>query len=213
MLSKIKVTFAVLALSLGGAVLAQAPGGAAMGQPPAQQSVRIRGEIVSLKGDTLVVKREGGDPVDIALKPDAKIGALKKISLSKIKAGSYVATTARPGPNGTLVAIELRVFPPALKGAGEGHRPWDLGQDTSMTNANVDAVVKGTHGRELKLSYQGGTQTVTIPKKVTVMMPIPASRADLTKGKKVFINATQGPDGKVVTDRVTVEKHGVVPNM
>jgi hypothetical protein len=38
-----------------------------------------------------------------------------------------------------------------------------------MTNANVDAVVEGTSGRDLKLSYKGGSNTVTVPANVPVV--------------------------------------------
>ena len=50
---------------------------------------------------------------------------------------------------------------------------------SSMTNANVDTVVVGSSGRELKLSYKGGTNTVTVPDNAPVVTFAPATRADL----------------------------------
>jgi hypothetical protein len=44
-----------------------------------------------------------------------------------------------------------------------------LGPNSTTTNANVDAVVEGTSGRDLKLSYKGGNKTVTVPANVPVV--------------------------------------------
>jgi hypothetical protein len=82
-----------------------------------------------------------------------------------------------------------------------------------MTNANVDAVVEGTSGRDLKLSYKGGSKTVTVPANVPVVTFAPATRSDLTPGKKVFVVATPAQPGAFVAQRVVVEKDGVVPPM
>ncbi|MGI4860588.1 MAG: hypothetical protein ACRYHA_27410 [Janthinobacterium lividum] len=174
---------------------------------------RIRGSIVSVSGDTLVVHRNSGDDVKIALKDATPVSAVKNIKLSDIKPGSFVGTAATTGVDGKLTAKEVVVFPESARGTGEGHYAWDLGDNSTMTNANVDTVVQSTSGRDLKLSYKGGTNNVTVPENVPVVTFASATRADLIKGKKVFVVATPGEGGAFVGQRVVVEKDGVVPPM
>jgi len=187
--------------------------GVTLAQTPAVKPERIRGEIVSLDGDTLKVHRRSGETVSIEVKPAVAVSAVRAIKLSEIKPGSFVGTAAMTGADGKLTATEVSVFPEAARGTGEGHYTWDFGPNSTMTNANVDAVVEGTSGRDLKLSYKGGSKTVTVPANVPVVTFAPATRSDLTQGKKVFVVATPAQPGAFVVQRVVVEKDGVVPPM
>jgi hypothetical protein len=184
-----------------------------LAQTPAVKPERIRGEIASLDGDTLKVQRRSGETVAIEVKPAVVISAVKAINLSEIKPGSFVGTAATTGTDGKLTALEVVVFPEAARGAGEGHYAWDLGPNSTMTNANVSAVVEGTNGRDLTLSYKGGSNTVTVPANVPVVTFAPATRGDLIPGKKVFVVATPAQQDGFVALRVVVEKDGVAPPM
>jgi hypothetical protein len=75
----------------------------------------------------------------------------------------------------------------AARGTGEGHYAWDLGANNSMTNANVDTVVESTSGRDLKLSYKGGSNSITVPANVPVVTLAPATRADLIVASAVAV--------------------------
>jgi hypothetical protein len=200
-------------LKLGITLAALAFTGVALAQTPATKPSRIRGEIVSLDGDVLKVHRRSGDTVSIELKPTIAVSAVKAMQLSDIKPGSFVGTAATTGTDGKLTATEVLVFPESARGSGEGHYAWDLGPNSTMTNANVDTVVQGTSGRNLKLSYKGGSNEVTVPPNVPVVTFTPAARTDLTAGKKVFVVATAAPQGAFVAQRVVVEKDGVAPPM
>jgi hypothetical protein len=46
---------------------------------------------------------------------------LVKKSVGDIKPGDYIASTGIKGTDGKLHAIEVRIFPESLRGAGEGH--------------------------------------------------------------------------------------------
>jgi hypothetical protein len=199
---KLGITFATLAFT-----------GLALAQTPAAKPSRIRGDIVSLDGDVLKVHRRSGDTVSIELKPAVGISAVKSMQLSDIKPGSFVGTAAITGTDGKMTATEVVVFPESARGTGEGHYAWDLGPNSTMTNANVDTVVQGTSGRDLKLSYKGGNSAVTVPPNVPVVTFIPAARTDLTPGKKVFVVALPASQGTFAAQRVVVEKNGVVPPM
>jgi hypothetical protein len=198
-----------LALSVAALVLA----GTALAQSPAGKPERIRGEIVSFSGDSLKVHRRSGDTVLVHVDPSAPVNAVKAIQLADIKPGAYVGAAAMPGVDGKLTAKEVLVFPEAARGMGEGHYAWDLGANSTMTNANVDMVVQGTSGRDLKLSYKGGSNTITVPPNAPVVTLIPATRAELSAGKRVFVVATPGKDGTYEGRQLVVEKDGVAPPM
>ena len=200
-------------LKLGVTLAALTFAGAALAQTPAAKPSRIRGDIVSLDGDVLKVHRRSGDTVSIELKPTIAVSAVKAMQLSDIKPGSFVGTAATTGTDGKLTATEVVVFPESARGTGEGHYAWDLGPNSTMTNANVDTVVQGTIGRNLKLSYKGGNDEVTVPPNVPIVTFTPAARTDLTPGKKVFVVATAASQGAFVAQRVVVEKDGVAPPM
>ncbi|MFM0629255.1 hypothetical protein [Paraburkholderia xenovorans] len=200
-------------LKLGVTLTTLAFASVVLAQTPAAKPSRIRGDIVSLDGDVLKVHRRSGDTVSIELKPTVTVSAVKAMQLSDIKPGSFVGTAATTGTDGKLTATEVVVFPESARGSGEGHYAWDLGPNSTMTNANVDTVVQGTSGRNLKLSYKGGNNEVTVPPNVPIVTFTPAARTDLTAGKKVFVVATAGSQGAFVAQRVVVEKDGVAPPM
>ncbi|SAL48976.1 hypothetical protein AWB69_04944 [Caballeronia udeis] len=180
-------------------------------QTPDVKPERIRGDIVSFKGEMLTVHRNSGDTVSIDVKPDVGVSALKPAKLSDAKVGSYVGTPALAGGDGKLTATSMIVFPEAARGTAEGHFAYDFGPQSTMTNANVVSVVTGTSGRELNLSYKGGSSTVTVPENVPVVTPVPAARTDLAAGKKVFVVVTPGAGGVYDAHVLFVEKDGVAP--
>ena len=200
--SKLAVSFVALTLT-----------SVSFAQSPAGKPERIRGDIVSFSGNILTVHRRSGDTVTVTMSDASKVSAVKTIQLSDIKPGSYVGAAAAPGPDGKLTAKEVLVFPDAARGTGEGHYAWDLGANSSMTNANVDTVAEGTSGRDLKLSYKGGSNTVTVPANAPVVTLAPATRSDLIAGKKVFVVAAAANGGAYNAQFVVVEKDGVAPPM
>lgn len=201
---RFKLAASFIALTLAGAAFAQSSAG---------KPERIRGDIVSVAGTTLTVHRRSGDNVTVDMSDASHINAVKAIQLSDIKPGSYVGAAAMPGSDGKLTAKEVLVFPEAARGTGEGHYAWDLGANSSMTNANVDTVVEGTSGRDLKLSYKGGSNTINVPANAPVVTLVPATRDDLTTGKKVFVVALPAKAGAYDAQFIVVEKDGVAPPM
>ena len=196
---------------LGALFAAIAFSSASFAQTPDVKPERIRGDIVSFKGELLTVHRKSGDTVSIDVKSDVGVSALKPARLSDAKIGSYVGTPAITGSDGRLTATSMIVFPEAARGTAEGHFAYDFGPNSTMTNANVVSVVTGTRGRELNLSYKGGSSTVTVPENVPVVTPVPASRTDLTTGKKVFLVVTPDASGVYDAHVLFVEKDGVAP--
>jgi hypothetical protein len=179
----------------------------------AQTNVRIRGAITSLDGQVLTVKTREGPEVKIKLADNYSVAAVVPIAMDQIKAGSYVGSAAMKQADGSLKAVEVLVFPAAMKGANEGHYPWDLMPESTMTNATVEAVVDGTAGREMSLSYKGGTQKITVPAGVPIVTFEPGDKSMLTPGALVFVGSQQAADGSFSAGRVNVGKNGFKPPM
>jgi hypothetical protein len=192
-------------------------------QPPPPE--RIRGVVVAVKGDTLEVKTQAGQPVAIQLPKDAKVALADKSDLSSITTGTFVGTAAVPQQDGSLRALEVHLFPESMRGTGEGHRPWDLQPGSSMTNGNVvqmgsppstmtNATVKkaGANERKLLLGYKDGEKTVVVPEGTPIVKLEPADRSALRPGAHVFVIANKR-EGKLTAERLTVGKGDVVPPM
>ena len=180
---------------------------------PAPTPTRIRGTIAAVDAASVSIATREGPTVTFPLSEKLTVGAVKAIDISEIKTGTFIGTAAEPAPDGTLTALEVLVFPEAMRGTGEGHYPWDLKPGSNMTNATVSAVVEGTSGRDLELAYKGGTAKVRVPPNVPIVTVVPAERADLKPGLAVFAIALPAADGKLTVVRMNIGKFGVAPPM
>ena len=133
---------------------------ASLAAAQAPQSVRVRATIDSVDGQTLAVKARDGAMMKVQLAPNAPVNQVVKASLADIKQGDYIAVTAMPQPDGSQKAVAILIFPEAMRGVAEGHRPWDLSPNSTMTNATVANEVKSVDGETLNVTYQGGQQKV-----------------------------------------------------
>lgn len=203
-----KKLLAVLAASL------LASGASADLMKPAAPVV-VRGTIVTVEGSTLGVRSNDGASLVVVLAPGAKVAALTKIGIDDIKPNSFIGTAAKPGKNGVLEAVEVHVFPESMRGLGEGHRSWDLGATSSMTNGNVGKVgtIKHHTGRTLTVDYKGGTQEVLVPATVPIVAFNEGTPAQLVTGAHIFAFTMRTPDGRLATNQVAVGVGGVVPPM
>jgi hypothetical protein len=174
---------------------------------------RIRGTIAALEGQTLTIATREGPKVDVMLNDPLTVAAVKKVDLASIAPGTYVGIATRNGANGEMQAIEVLVFPDSMRGVGEGNYPWDLEPGSMMTNGTVSGAVQATSGRELSLSFKGGSNKIVVPPNAPIVTFAPAERADLKPGAPVMFGATKNADGKLAASRVTVGKDGVAPPM
>jgi hypothetical protein len=189
-------------------------GPSAFGQtPPANPPTRVRGTIASLEGNTLNVNSRDGLKLDIAMNDGFTVSSMKKIDLSSIKDTDFIGVATRTGTDGKMTAIEVLVFPEALRGTGEGFYPWDLEPGSMMTNGTVKGTVAAASGRELTVAYKDKSNTIYVPENAIVVTPAPATKDDLKPGMRIFCIATKNPEGKLTAARVTVEKDGVAPPM
>ncbi len=176
-------------------------------------ATRIRGDIVSVDGETLMVKSRAGEDFKLHMASDMKVLGITKISLSDIKVGSFIGTTTVPGPDGMPTAVEVHVFPESMRGTGEGSRPFDLKPNSTMTNATVADSVVGNDGHTITVKYKDGEKKVLVTPETPVVTYVPAEKADLKPGAKVIAFLKQLPDGSFETSRVNVGRDGLTPPM
>ncbi len=180
----------------------------------AEEIVHVRGTIVSLDGSTLAVKTREGPTSAVTLNPGWKVTGVAKASVEDIKPGDFVGIASLPTAAGGDGAVEVLVFPPAMKGTGEGSYPWDLRPKSTMTNATVTNAVKDVDERTVTLSYSGGQEKkISISDGTPIVTFGPATAGDLKPGATVFIPAQRGDDGALATGFVVVGTNGVVPPM
>jgi Domain of unknown function (DUF5666) len=204
-----KTTMAALAGLTLGALTIIVPDHAAL----AQNTVRVRGTIESIDGPTYLIKAREGAELKVALADKVQIGAVVKASLTDIKQGLFVGVTATPQDDGSLSAVEVHIFPEAMRGTGEGHYSWDLRPKSTMTNANVDQVVTAVDGQTLTLKYKDGEKRIFVPADTPIVAYVRGDNNDLKPGARVFIAAVKQPDGTLQGRAWRIGRDGVTPPM
>lgn len=128
-------------------------------QPP----MRVRGEIVKVDGNTLIVKSRDGADLTVKVPDNVVVSGVVKIPLSDVKPGSYIGVSAMPEPDGSQNALHIHIFPEALRGVAEGHGPWDVRPGATMTNATVAEIASVGAGRTLVVKYKDGDKKIVVP--------------------------------------------------
>jgi hypothetical protein len=176
--------------------------------------VRVRGTIERIESPVFVVKSRDGTELKIVLADNAVAVGVVKATLADIKAGSFVGIGAMPQADGTQRALEVLIFPEAMRGTGEGHYPWDLQPKSTMTNGNVEQVVTGVDGETLTVKYKDAEKKIIVPPGVPIVTFVSGDKADLKLGVKIFIVAAKKlPDGTLQAARVNYGKDGLTPPM
>src|SRR5260221_12839619 len=157
------------------------------GTAAAQTPVRVRGTVEALDGTTLKVKSREGPVVTIKLADNYAVAAVVATDLASVKPGSFIGTASMKQPDGSLVALEVLVFPEAMRGTGEGHYPWDLQPESMMTNATVATVASAAKGRELSLTHKGETTKVVVPAGVPSLTFQPGTKDMLKPRAQGFV--------------------------
>jgi hypothetical protein len=174
---------------------------------------RIRGTVEKLDGQVLTVNTREGQRVMINLPPNLSVAYLVKKSLADIKSGDFVATTSMRGADGKNHSVELRIFPEAMRGLGEGQYAWDLMPDSLMTNATVTGIAGAPQGQNLKVTYKGGESEIVVGPNTPIYTYGSGDTSLLKPGAAVFIIALKKADGSLTATHVAAEKDGIKPSM
>ena len=181
--------------------------------------VRVRGTLEQVTPTQLVVKDRSGEVVTLVRPADMPVSEVLPIRLQDIQVGSFIGSAAMPQADGSQLALEVLVFPEAARGTGEGHFPWDLQPQSTMTNATVASLAVAPSqmpgGQELLLKYKDGEKRLLVPAGTPIVTIRPAKQEEnvlLIPGAKVMVVA-QVKDGRPTAVRTTVGRNGFAPPM
>jgi Cu/Ag efflux protein CusF len=200
-IAAIRAALAVVAARGATAALAQAP-----------QTVRLRGVIEKVDGNTVTAKSDKGDALTLNLADKTLVVAVVKASLADIKDGDFIGSGAMPQPDGSQKAIEVHIFAESMRGTGEGFRPWDGAPNSTMTNGTVGATVTGVDAPVITVKYKDGEQKIIVTPDVPIVRYEVADLSALKPGVAFSVlAAVKTPDGSYDVKRINVGRDGVVP--
>ncbi len=185
----------------------------ALAQNAPVASARATIETVSADGASLGVKTRAGEERTIHVSPKTRFALVIPATLADVKPGSFVGVAAMPGEGNELKAMEVHIFPEAMRGTGEGHRPFDLGPGSSMTNGNITARVDATSGPKLTVTYKGGEQAIVVDPSTPIVTLAPGAQTDLKPGAAIIARGPKQDDGSIDAAFILVGKDGLVPPM
>jgi hypothetical protein len=194
---------------------------------------RIGGTVQSLSGQTLTISTPTG-AVSVQLSAATPVVRVVAADRSQITDSSFLGIGSQQQPDGSLRAVEITVFPEAMRGVGEGNYAWnhpDIQGGGRMTNGTAGSL-KMTNGTvagarmtngtvtqagsaSVTLSYRDsgstGTQAISIPSDVPIVRLEPGQQTDLAVGAHVLVFATGSAGAAPSAARVLVGTNGLVP--
>ena len=185
----LKATSLAALLALTGPALAQS-------SPPVNEI----GTVQSFGASSVAIKAGDGTVDRFALAPTLLIVQGKPATLADIKPGDFVASAARRGRDGKLHSTELRIFPPAMRGVGEGQRPMNDPESQTMTNATVTGAAILAGSNTIEVTFEGGTSELILDPGVPVTRLDVADRSAVLPGAKIRV---QGP--RTAVTRITLQ--------
>jgi len=178
-----------------------------------EKPVRVRGTVERMDEGLYIIKARNGGEVKVKLADNAMVVALVKASLADVKQGSYIGVSGLPQPDGSQKCLEIHIFPEAMRGVGDGHRPWDLQPSSTMTNGAVEQTAASADGQVLTLKYKDGEKKIVVSADCPIVSYLPGDKSELKAGVPIFIAAAQKqPDGTLLAPRVNVGR-GTAPPM
>ncbi|HEX4785857.1 MAG TPA: hypothetical protein VH350_16065 [Candidatus Sulfotelmatobacter sp.] len=170
------------------------------------------GKLQSFDGKSLDVQTPSGVVHVIVKQP---VTTYKQIpsDLSHVAAAPYIGVESAEGADGKQVAKQIFIFPAELSGAAEGSVLTDPPGATShsrMTNGTIsrpshsrttNGTVQKSGGATLVVSYQDGSQTISVPPDVPVTLVAP-QEVTFSPGDVVYATTQRLPDGTIVTDKI-----------
>jgi len=183
----------------------------------------VKGKLQKVTSDALDIQTAKGME-HVKVKQPLTTYGRESSDLSHVNSQSFVGVTSVKQPDGKEQAKEIHIFPPELKGAGEGSNMMDQASQSRMTNGSVSStgsrmtngtvssggsrmtngtVQKQGGGETIVVQYQNGSQTITVPPGTEVTQIVPKQQK-LQPGDTVYAVTEKGPDGTLTTDKVYV---------
>src|SRR6202790_5280528 len=209
---KLKTLLHLAAISL---LAAQVVPNIALAQAqPAPPLSGVLGKIQTFTGSSLDVATPSGVVHVTVTQPLATYRQIPS-DLSHVTANSYVGVASVQQADGTDLAKQVIIFPKELRGAAEGSVLLDAPGATThnrMTNGSVstpavshsrmtNGTVQKDASRTLVVRYQDGSQTISIPAGVQVVL-VAKEAVTLSAGDTVYAATEKLPDGMPTTKKI-----------
>jgi len=167
-------------------------------------AINLFGVVDKIDSTSITVKADDGGAVEaFKLAPKVLVLQNQAATLADIKADDFVASAAIRGADGKLHSTELRIYPDAMRGIGEGQRPMNDARNQTMTNATVTgaAVVGGSNN--LKVKFAGGESELIVDPGIPVVRIAPVDMSLVKSGVKVRAQGARAADGATI-NRITL---------
>src|SRR6202790_3300234 len=209
---KLKTLLHLAAISL---LAAQVVPNIALAQAqPAPPLSGVLGKVQSFTGSSLDVATRSGVVHVTVTQPLATYKQIPS-DLSHVTSSSYVGVASVQQADGTELAKQVIIFPKELRGAAEGSVLTDAPGATThsrMTNGSVskpavshsrmtNGTVQKGDSSTLVVRYQDGSQTISIPSSVPVVM-VAKEPVTVSAGDTVYAATEKLPDGTLTTNKI-----------
>lgn len=183
----------------------------------------VKGKLQKVTAESLDIESPKGVE-HVKIKQPLTTYGRESSDLSHVTSQSFVGVTSVKQADGKEQAKEIHIFPPELKGAGEGSNMMDQASQSRMTNGSVSStgsrmtngtvssggsrmtngtVQKQGGGQTIVVQYKDGSQTITVPPGTEVTQIVPKQQK-LEAGDTVYAATEKGPDGTLTTNKVYV---------
>ena len=182
--------------------------------PPAPPLSGVLGKVQSYTDSSLDVATPAG-VVHVTVTQPLAIYKQIPSDLNHVTSNSYVGVASVQQADGSELAKQVIIFPKELRGAAEGSVLLDAPGATThnrMTNGSVSkpavsrsrmtngTVQKGASST-LVVQYQDGSQTISIPAGVQVVL-VAKEAVTLSAGDTIYAATEKLPDGLLTTNKI-----------
>ncbi len=145
---------------------------------------RLRGTLQTVTAGSVILNTTAGTSLTVSLTPETGYALASKSSVSAILPNSYIGTAAK-GAGADMVALEVVIFPPAMRGAGEGHYAWDPLPDITKPDITKPGITKpGTNSPSSPSSMSNGS--------VASVAITPKTSSSMTNGNVQTVSTLPG---------------------
>ena len=177
-----------------------------------QQTLRVTGVVESFDGRVLAIMSDKLGEVKVSLAANATVFGVAEAKLGDVKPGSYIGVGAMAQPDGSQRAIQVTILAESQRGLSEGHRPWDVRPNSTMTNGTVDQTVASVDGQVVMVKYKDGEKKIVVPPDAIIRAYVVGDKSELKPGARIaIVRALKKADGSLEADRVNVGRGEVVP--
>lgn len=152
----------------------------------------VAGVVVSVSDTEAVLKRPDGSNVVVPMTRGWTYSKMRRTTSAEIKPGDFIGSRNENLSTEGGRAAEVRIFEPGYR-PEEGTHLVAL-PSTSMTHGDVRSAAAGADGRELLVTYSGGTRKIVVPANVEVTAFDLQDRSSLKPGTAVSGVTRRGPD-------------------